>query len=364
MDESDRIESSIGKSFDIILKNYISVKEYNKSKDKDKNRSKEQNRIILDALASAENDIREILTRNNPGLEISTNACSPIGNWPDVPWIAFGGPSVYSAEDAVFSLNINFQFRADLKGFYLVILPFAKGWKENYGRSWLRSFEPYRQEFRNRISWIQGNGFKLDDSADLASNSSPGSEMRDGYICFKFYSSSSMPSEEEFQRDLITVSRAHRELIESSEGSERYQIWGIPLINDPSYTLDEDKQRERWDQYQIVSVGWKGLEDLTNKQLLKLLAREMLKKDFVRIAQESGLTPGQTDFLWRFNCRIKSGDRVLAIDGYNHIFAEGPVRSDATIDPTTKLFWRRIEWNAVNPPKEIPSDLLGKILRW
>ncbi len=200
-------DARIREGLEVVLENY---------QDMNTVRSKEKNRIILNALRGTCEGIQDVLMENYPGFEIWVNNACPIGNWPAIPWMAFGGPSEFRTKRIKFSININYHFVADMSGVLLVILPFAKGWKERFGDEWLSKFEPFKTQFRKDLAWMKDYGFKLDDHADIKTRAQSGSDMRDGYIVYKHYPLAKIPSEAELQSDLVIACKAQQQLVDNS----------------------------------------------------------------------------------------------------------------------------------------------------
>jgi hypothetical protein len=200
-------DTSIRDSLEVILENY---------KDLNTTRCSRQSRMVISAFKGACIGIRDVLTRNFPGMDVWVDNLRTTGPWPAVPWIAFGGPARYMTDRGPFLININYHFVADMSGVLLVLLPNAEGWKERFGAEWLSKFEPFRTQFRKDLEWLKGHGFRLDDDADVVSDDQDDIDVRDGYIVYKLYAAGNMPTEEELQRDIVIACRAQQQLMNQS----------------------------------------------------------------------------------------------------------------------------------------------------
>jgi len=200
-------DTSIRDSLEVILENY---------KDLNTTRCSRQSRMVISAFKGACIGIRDVLTRNFPGMDVWVDNLRTTGPWPAVPWIAFGGPARYMTDRGPFLININYHFVADMSGVLLVLLPNAEGWKERFGAEWLSKFEPFRTQFRKDLEWLKDHGFRLDDDADVVSDDQDDIDVRDGYIVYKLYAAGNMPTEEELQRDIVIACRAQQQLMNQS----------------------------------------------------------------------------------------------------------------------------------------------------
>lgn len=200
-------DTSIRDGLEVILENYT---------DLNTTRCSRQGRMVISAFKGTCIGVRDVLTQNFPGMEVSVDNLCTTSPWPAVPWISFGGPSRHMTDRGPFLININIHFAADMSGVLLAILPNIEGWKERFGDKWLSKFEPFKAKFREDLAWMKNHGFRLDDSADLATDEQSASDMRDGYIAHKFYLAGEMPSEDELQRDLVIACKAQQQLINKS----------------------------------------------------------------------------------------------------------------------------------------------------
>lgn len=201
-------DARVGEGLEVILENY---------RDLNATRCSRQGRMVISALKGTCLGVRDVLTENFPGMEVSVDNVRPTGRWSAVPWIAFGGPSRHMTDRGPFLININYHFVADMSGVLLVLLPNAEGWKERFGEKWLSKFEPFKNEFRADLEWMKDHGFRLDNNADIASDDQDDLEVRDGYIAYKLYPAGEMPSEEELQRDLVIACRAQQQLVNKKQ---------------------------------------------------------------------------------------------------------------------------------------------------
>lgn len=187
-------DTSIRYGLEVILEN---------SRDLNTTRCSRQGRMVISAFKGACIGIRDVLTQNFPGMEVSVDNLRTTGPWPASPWISFGGPTNYMTRRGPFSININYHFAADMSGVLLAILPNAEGWKERFGENWLSKLEPFKASFKEGLAWMNDYGFLLDDNVNLATYDQSASDMRDGYIVYKFNPTDEMPPEGELQSDLV-----------------------------------------------------------------------------------------------------------------------------------------------------------------
>ena len=187
-------DAGIREGLEVVLENY---------KDLNSTRCSRQGRMVISALKGTCLEIQDVLTQNFPGMEMGIDNVRPTGPWPAVPWMSFGGPTKYMAGRGPFSININYHFAADMSGVLLAILPNAEGWKERFGENWLSKLEPFKASFKEGLAWMNDYGFLLDDNVNLATYDQSASDMRDGYIVYKFNPTDEMPPEGELQSDLV-----------------------------------------------------------------------------------------------------------------------------------------------------------------
>ena len=320
-------------------------------------RSKEKNRLVLDQFKRISQAVFDILTKNYPGVKIFNNYSRPQGNWPDVPWMAFGTPSNFNTDKGTFSLNINYQFTADMSGVLLVILPFTKEWRELYGKEWLTDFKPYRDGFRNQLDWMKTFGFHLDDEANVATKALSGTSMKNGYIVYKYYPATNLPSEEELQKDLVIACKAQMQI---SEPDDEHYSWALPIKNMELSAIDFEKTWIDWQEGEMAEII---LPQLNEERAIEL-SKAIDEKDFVDIALKFGINPEQSHILWLFS-NMKEKDVLFCINNKYQAIGKGNVKSEVFIDEddTTHLF-REVTWEPIAVPKDMPADLRSKVMKW
>jgi hypothetical protein len=334
---------------EVVLKEYTEVRIANTST---------TNRPMLDRLKRIGKSVELIIKGNIQGLEAWSNSCRPIGNWPELAWIAFGGPNTYLSQDSSMTININYHFATDGSGIYLVLLPFAKGWKSTFGKRWTSEFEPMRREFRNALKWIRDYGFLMDDRAKVGTMDTSGANMREGYIFYKFYPRESLPDEAILQRDLVMAAQAQQQIINLHMDPNRLGIWGIKI--DVPIGQSEEEMWAFWKENNVVT---KGSPNLIEKGFSRLCQSDITKRGFLVEAARMNLDPSLTESLWNFVYDVRPGDTVLAVNQKNEVLAEGKILPEANFDETISTpIWKRVEWQEYDQPRIIPSDLISNII--
>lgn len=306
------------------------------------NGDSKKSELINQIIKGLKADITKVCKVNQPTIKIWTNASQKKGflNWPDVPWLAFGGPRIFSDDAMSFSLNLNFQWPAHKRGVYLTILPFAIEWHQRFSQGANRVFEPYRKKFTDSLVHLESEGFSFDRDVDPGTRSEIARNMADMYIVHKFYPSNNLPSEQDIQRDIVSLLDAQQRLIRPDGPI----LWNVTLPVLDGYT--EDSMLNYWLQYMIVPYGdpqlkGKDLQKLWAQRLDEPATRTNLMKEMLKM----GIDEWKGDGLWSFINRMREGDRVNVLNGRGEFVANGMITPECLYDEESRIpLMRKVEW--------------------
>ncbi|MBI0581959.1 MAG: DUF3578 domain-containing protein [Methanomassiliicoccales archaeon] len=332
--------TSIRNGLEQILHNYVQMND----KDEEKNIFIKQ---LMDGLRA---DISNVCKTNLPGLDIWTNSSHKKGylNWPDVPWIAFGGPEWFADDKLSFSLNINFQWPAHRSGVFLTILPFAKGWHERFPYDADRVFYSYRRKFTSLLTDLNHHKFFFGVDVDPGTNARLAVNMARMYIVHKYYPINRLPTEEDFQRDILLAIDAQQRLIRP-DGPILWNM-SIPSLEDYS----EEEMLESLLKNDAMSYG---VPQLMGNDLTKLWGHShdpAVRTDLTMELRDMGIDERRGDGIWTFIHKIREGDLINIRNNQGDIVMNGHFVSKCHyVNDGLLPLVRSVEWTNERGPSQI-----------
>jgi len=183
-------------------------------------RSTQENEEMIQLLKSVEDSILCIMNSEDYCcMRAWTDSTRPIGNWPYTPWISFGLSEGFYEKDGFHSIhghvNINCMIMIDTHSQTVVlgIVPNVKELIQSYGQRWTLELRPFKEEMRNKISWITEEGFSFDDEPNFWTLPySSGDKMRIGLVTYRYFSIPEL-FEEKVQDAIRVVMKAYLKLV-------------------------------------------------------------------------------------------------------------------------------------------------------
>lgn len=161
-------------------------------------------------------DITEELRRFiNDQSRYTVKGSIGMGRWSFVPWLAiFDNLITSSAQSGYYPV---FLFQDDMRGFYFSLNQGVTDIITNYGELASEELRLRAKAYQSKIDSLSP-GFSKEEIKVIYNSSSRTSKYyEDGNIISKYYESVSLPSQEQFERDILEMLRVYHLLFQSAD---------------------------------------------------------------------------------------------------------------------------------------------------